>query len=453
MPKIIILNNMTEQMFGLDLSSIHELYAAKSAWRNTWFACDGDIIVTPVPIKIDFLIYIGQILDINPDTITIVIPQMDDRAQLILTDELLLSADTVNKIRLHLGKFDDWTIMPCFYTVGVAQLAEILSISDHSGRQFAAQRGCDLLNRKTHFRQLAAGIHLPVADGSIAYTAKGLAMAIKKHIARTGTVIIKQDNSAGGMGNITITTGEVTPLPGSRETRKIQEDVDDMAIDLWSELIDQNTQGIRNFVVESYHEASIRFYLEYLIPEIGPPYFLNGGTIRLCSDTNPLAKELQWIGLEIPADIPSFSFANVLSYTMQLVMLAAQIGYRGYLNIDAIITDENELIFNEVNARWGGGTILHTIGERLLGKQYADRYVLSSLRDVACPPLRDVINILQENNLHFNFASKEGILIVGCDEILTNTMECLLIGSSTSRVRELEKQLIKSLGYADCPIQ
>lgn len=97
--------------------------------------------------------------------------------------------------------------MPCFWTQGVAELAAVLGLAPRGGLGFAAQRGSDLLNRKTHFRQLAAGAGVPVPDGSVARTPLELTRAIERQLPRTGTAIVKQDDGAGGSGNLTLTRG------------------------------------------------------------------------------------------------------------------------------------------------------------------------------------------------------------------------------------------------------
>ena len=350
MPKIIVMNASTEQMSGGDPNSNLRLLAAKTAWRSAWFANNDDIIISPVPIQSNFLNYIGNTLNFDPSTVRVITTDQLG-AEFIITDELLLSPSVMKHLKLYTRYSDQWQIMPCYFTEGVAECAVQLGITDMPGQRFAAQRGCDLLNRKSHFRQLAVGAGLPLAEGSIVDTPNRLAKAIRKHLRKTGIVIVKTDNGAGGMGNITLTKQSTSPLAGSRETRKTSIDIEAMAVDLWSEMTNSWCQTL---VVESYYEASHIFYLEYSILDDGSPSFLNSGTIRLKSDSNPAAKELVWLGLEIPAEVPAFSFAKVLNYGVRFVEVAANIGYRGPLNIDVIVTDTNQIIFNEVNARWGG---------------------------------------------------------------------------------------------------
>jgi hypothetical protein len=171
MPKIIVMNMGTEQMFGQHLTRTHHLLAAKSAWRNAWFAAEADLIISPVPIESTFLGYIGTTLGFDPTSVSVITPYNNTSDQLTLTDELLLSPSVIGALRERIAHSDTWKMLPCFYTEGVAELGSRLGIED-PGQYFAAQRGADLLNRKTHFRQLAVGAGLPLAQGSIAHMDK-----------------------------------------------------------------------------------------------------------------------------------------------------------------------------------------------------------------------------------------------------------------------------------------
>ncbi|MFI6683218.1 peptide ligase PGM1-related protein [Streptomyces sp. NPDC050485] len=434
MPKIIILNVGTEHALGDRASSTHPI--TRSGWRHAWFAEEGDILVSPVSVDEDFLRYLGGALGFDAATVTVL---GRDR---IVTDELLLSEELLKELAELVGDGSSWQLMPCFWTEGVAELAALIGIESRAGLDFAAQRGSDFLNRKTHFRQLAAGAGLPLPDGSVVRTPQALARAIEKHLPRTGTVIVKQDDGAGGLGNLTLTRGEATPLPGSRETRHVGEDIPALAAEVWESLTDGLSHGL---VVESYHTATHQFYLEYVIGGDGVPTFLNSGRIRVRPDSDPTSTELVWIGLDIPAELPPYLSANALNLSLRLATLVAEIGYRGHINIDAIATDTGELLFNEVNARWGGGLVAHNICERLIGERYADTHVISTLRDVPPASLSDVLRVLGERDLHFSRASQEGVLVLACDPLLTNNMECLVVGASRDRVREIEAKLREAM--------
>ncbi|AXE22218.1 hypothetical protein C0216_01065 [Streptomyces globosus] len=434
MPKIIILNVGTAHALGDHTSSTHPI--TRSGWRHAWFAERGDIIVSPVAVDGDFLRYLAGTMGFDPDTVTVL-----SRERLV-TDEFLMSDDVLGELGELTADGAAWQLMPCFWTQGVADLAARLGIDSRAGLAFAAQRGSDLLNRKTHFRQFAAGAGLPLPEGSVARTPYELARAIERHLPLTGTVIVKQDDGAGGLGNLTLTRGETGPLPGSRETLKVGDDLPALADEVWAALADELSHGL---VVESYHSSTRQFYLEYVIGDDGVPTFLDSGEIRLRPDADPGSTELVWVGLDIPAALPPALSAQAVHHSLRLAELTAQVGYRGHINIDAIATASGDLVFNEVNARWGGGLVAHDICERLLGSGYADRHVAATVRDVPPAPLDAVLRTLREERLHFSRDSSEGVFVLACDPSLVTPMECLVVGATRDRVREIEAQLRKAL--------
>ncbi|MEU2957152.1 peptide ligase PGM1-related protein [Streptomyces xanthochromogenes] len=435
MPKIIILNVGTAHALGDRESSTHPI--TRSGWRHAWFADQGDILISPVSVDDDFLQYLGGVLGFEPATVTVL------SRERIITDDLLL-CDELHADLLQLIGRDPlpWQLLPCFWTPGVAELASRLGIGPRDGLNFAAQHGSDLLNRKTHFRQLAAGAGIPLPEGSVVRTSKELADAVERHLPRTGTVIVKQDDGAGGLGNLTLTTGEAAPLPGSRESRQVGEDIPALAAEVWEALADELSHGL---VVESYHTSTHQFYLEYSIEEGGIPAFLDSGGIRVRRDDNPASTEFIWVGLDLPAPLPPALAARAMQDAQRLASLIGQIGYRGHLNIDAIATDDAGLVFNEVNARWGGGLVAHSICERLIGMGYADHYVASTVRDMPPTALSTVLEILDAQGLAFSRSSREGVVVLACDPLLINNMECLVVADTRERARQIEGQLRTAL--------
>jgi hypothetical protein len=430
LPKIIIMNQGTEHTRGYDLTRSAPL--RKSVGRCSWFAERGDIIISPIPIEGDFFRYLGDVLGFDPGSVSVFV---QDRLR---TDALALTADDYSKLQSVIAGSDSWTILPCFWTPDAAEFASRLGIGDPVALAFAAQRGTELFNRKRHFRQLAAGMSLPIPEGTIATSAIEVAKAIDTYLPVTGTVIVKKDNAAGGIGNITVTNGPVSALPGARETRPAG-DVSRLAASLWEELTDTLGQAV---IIEAYYSASHCFYFEYFIGDDGRPRFLCSGDVRFREDDKA---ELVWVGLDLPTEVPHFSCANALTYSAQFAALAAQIGCRGHINIDAIVTSEGELLFNESNVRWGGGSSLLSLSERLLGPRFADNHSIAFVRDVKSPPRPEALRILNDSRLHFSPASREGMVILACDEHESDTMECVIIGASRSRVRELEAQIRDAL--------
>ncbi|MGW7789314.1 peptide ligase PGM1-related protein, partial [Streptomyces tricolor] len=76
---------------------------------------------------------------------------------------------------------------------------------------------------------------------------------------------------------------------------------------------------------------------------------------------------------------------------------------------------------------------------------YADHHAVATLRDVPPAPLDDVLRVLDEEQLRFSRDTREGVLVLACDPLLVNQMECLVVGASRDRVRETEARLRKAL--------
>jgi hypothetical protein len=142
-----------------------------------------------------------------------------------------------------------------------------------------------------------------------------------------------------------------TPLPGIRESLQLtNSNLTEISESIWLAMTGRWSQQL---VVETNHAASYMLYLEYFIGDDGRPRFLNNGLVRLAPDDDPKAKQLVWLGLDLPAALPSFSAGTVIAESCRLASVAADLGYRGFVNIDAIVTDGGTVVFNEINARWG----------------------------------------------------------------------------------------------------
>jgi Pre ATP-grasp domain/PGM1 C-terminal domain len=409
--------------------------------RHLWMAAEGDIVVCAVPVEDDFLRYVCETSGLDPAKLTILPIGRD------VTEQTLVSSELVGTLRPLMAASACWQLCPGVYTEGVAQLAELLGLTVHTGLQFAAQRGPELLNRKSAFRQLATGAGARIPNGCVATGPRELAAGIERYLPQTGTVIVKRDNDLGGHGNRALTTKEVVPLRGVGQTIPVDGNLLETAARLWAEL---TADGERNLVVESYHQAEQVFYFEYFLHADGRPRILSSG-LRRDALGEPGAPSLVWVGLDLPADLRPSTAMRALTQSGRLAELTAQLGYRGHLNIDAIVTADGEVFFNELNARWGGGTTLHHIGVRLFGENYADDHVLSGLRIVRPRPFREMVGLLHRHGLHYTAQSGEGALVVGCDYELVRPTECVLVGPSWPRVRQLEARVREVAGTVTDP--
>ncbi|AEV81262.1 hypothetical protein ACWT_0250 [Actinoplanes sp. SE50] len=413
MRRVIIVNIRAD--YAADI--VHRLPSVTSCLRLIWMARPGDVVVVPAAVAPGFLAHIEATLGWPTGSVRVL------SWPGILSDEVLTSDEFTAALRPLLDA-TGWTVAPCFVTEGTAALADRLGLPPAPGDTFAAQRGFELFNRKSHFRQIAAGAGLPLAAGSIARSPGALSRAIGRLLPETGRVIVKTDNAGGGSGNIVLTSDDSGPLPGARETRRIRGDLTGVGRRIWDELTDD---GSRVVVAEAYHPAVRMFYFEYLIDEAGRARFLNSGSIRLEPAGDPDAPALSWIGLRIPADLPPFSLTEAATWAAAYAGHAARLGYRGHLNIDAMLTPDQRLIFNECNGRWGGGLVLHEVAERLLGPRYADRWLLTNLRDVPAVPPGSLPGL-----------TGDGVIVLAADPDGGEPTECLLFAETPERLAAIE---------------
>ncbi|MEU0397748.1 peptide ligase PGM1-related protein [Streptomyces sp. NPDC006208] len=410
----------------------------RAVYRLLWMLREHDVVVTACPVEEEFLAYVCGILGVNRDTITLVVHDT------LLTGEELTSPRLARAVQDALAPGHasaDYFLEPCMLTEGVSRLSSSLGIPLGNMLRFGSEYGSDLLNRKSHFRQLAVGVGLPVPVGSIVHDADALARALRESLPATGTVIVKRDNDRGGRGNAAVTIKDIDCVAGTFVTHRAAADPDLQAKALWEEL----TGSVKTaLVVEEYHDHEVSFYLEFLIHDDGSFTFVDSGTVDRRRRGEPPAME--WIGLHLPARLPGNELVEATLHCSKLVELCARIGYRGYINVDGIVTPDGRMFYNEVNARLGGGLSLHLIGCALLGDGFSSRHYLMSLRDV---PPRDFVvlrQILADSGLGFSPATEEGIVVVGYDPTLERTTECLLLAADPDAAKRLERDFRVVLG-------
>lgn len=443
MPKILILNYHVELPTGSDIVKKYPNHLGRAATRAMWYAESGDIVVSPVEVDRTFAKYVTGVGGVDLDSITFTVRGAK------LYDDVLLDESLVEFLAEHTSGDESWTLMPCNMTEGVAELARLLGIGAASDMQFAAERGADLLNRKSHFRQLAVGSGLPLAPGSVVRSPKGLLRAINNLIEITGTVVVKQDNAAGGVGNTAFTSGPMTALPGTSSTRPIPSDLP-AAEALWAELIEAQDPVL---VVESYHQTVNAFFLEYFIGEGGKVTLLSNPKFKRRLTETSGESSWAWIGLEIPSDAPSSTLAEAVTHAAWFASDVAAWGYRGHMNVDVMVTDDGQLMFNEINARWSGGLVLHTIGARILGRRYADTHVISSVRNIKPAPFESTLETLRTLGVEFSPEKNEGVIVVAHGPLETDNTEVLLIAESRDRIRELENLVTTELKTDQAHVQ
>jgi hypothetical protein len=77
--------------------------------------------------------------------------------------------------------------------------------------------------------------------------------------------------------------------------------------------------------------------------------------------------------------------------------------------------------------------------------------VISGLRVVTPMRFADAVDLLRRNDLHYTRESGEGALVLGYDAELSKATECVLVGPTRERVREIEERLRAVAGTVTDP--
>lgn len=431
--QIIIANVDNERMLG-DITAVPTHVFESTALvsnRLLWLARAGDIIILPRVPSARFLKYIQSIINIDFSNITILTPNEIAQHRTSITSDILLSERLLTQIKRALNKRPElhWNILPYYFTTAVGQLgrnlAKELSLDLPS---FNTEGGAEPLNQKTIFRKLAAGIKIPFATGEVVDNIPALKKSIAHLLKFTGSVIVKQDKSAGGDGNYVISSTHCSSFKGARKFFSL----DNYTLEEISEIIQAEliTAGNESLTIEVYYDASAVVYSEYFLGGSNSVEYLSHGVMRM----QPL-----WSGFEIPGQIPPKNQATFIHNSTTLALLAKSLGYVGHLNIDAIITPDDKIIFTEVNGRIGGCTHVHTVAQQLLGSNYLNTHQITTYNSIFVESFQSYLNALIKHNINFSESTQKGTLILSSDQHDNGTaLELMFIGSDIKETLSIE---------------
>ncbi|MFB9313805.1 peptide ligase PGM1-related protein [Nocardioides plantarum] len=453
MPKIIIANVDSDSMCGCDMTpEIHAL-SSMCCDRLLVMAQDEDLVVLPHSVSEEFIDYVNHLLGRHLSPHNVVVPAEGDSRQLILNDDSLNDGFVAARIRERAGAPSgalgaDWSVLAYFVDRPVMALADELGVRLHgidegtarSTRDFLRSGGAESFNSKVLFRQLASTVGAPVPEGRIATSAPELARALRILLPETGRVIIKQDLNSGGAGNTAVTTFEEDRLIGASRVIGVDGDTDLAALadGVWPTLSVQRTTRV---VVESYHRAAEVYYSELWVPgPLGSPQILNFGEMRM---------EPTFIGFEIPGQrMAAAHAADMTAHSMELAREAGRRGFVGYVNIDSIVTEQGELLFNEVNGRMGCCTNIDYLARTLVGEDYLRSRVVLTYNWTSVSSFTAAVKVLDEAGLSFDQAERTGVVIAIEDVARTGTVDYMVVGLDAEHARDLERRALAAFEIA-----
>ena len=219
----------------------------------------------------------------------------------------------------------------------------------------------------------------------------------------------------------------------------------DMANELWTKLSDGF--GNNQLVIETYVSNKNTIYAEYEIDASGIFELVSYGLVRMDGTGDKHGNGMaNWVGFEIPFKDNSSSEGEFLNYCDKLAKGTAQLGFVGKINFDAIVCDDNHILFTEVNGRLGGCSHLAVLAKKCVGEDFlADATILTRNR----VPITNFQRIAQlSESLSYPLANM-GVIILNQDMLCLKQIEYMVYAPTKGAALSLEKEFLMQMANTE----
>ncbi|GAA1573478.1 peptide ligase PGM1-related protein [Actinomadura kijaniata] len=441
MSTLLIGNPFNEHLIG-DLAALPpgaRRTGGNSALRMAWLAEPGDVVVVAQHVDPVYLRYLLELKGLDPGSVTVLVPPPGPFGDDVLTRERLLHADFLEKARRLVQDNGIDRVLPYSFNPTVAALTRELDLRDGTpGFGFLDAGGHDLLNSKSAFRALGAGLGLPLPEG-VATRSRAEAEAFAATMLSAGEpVIVKQDYNAAAHGNEILAPRPGVPQVGAPRLAVLggPGEVTRHFDAAWPFY----TNGDRDKVV-------VEHYLAGSVP-LGSEFEITAGDVverHACE----MRMEPVFSGIVIPGMETSPDARRAfLDQARALCEPIRAMGYRGLINIDGLAAPDGRVLVGEFNGRLGGTTHLHWLGERLVGPGYLDERLLVTRNRWSVPALDAALSALRAGGLAFDTADRRGVVIM-CDHTrASGAVEYCVVAEDAGDAREMEGRLAGLFGPA-----
>lgn len=442
MSTLVIGNTYNEHLVGdLDaFAAADRRSAGNIALRLSWLLEPGDALVLPQAPSTGFMRHLLALKGIPADSVTVLVPPPGRYGTDVLSRERLLDDRFAERVRSVVAAQGIHRVLPYSFDSTVAQLVRRLGLEAGTpGFAFLEAGGSDLLNSKAVFRAMASGVGVPLAPGTVT-ASRDAATAFVNQLMEAGKpVIVKQDVHAGGFGNDILSPYDGVQPIGAPRTVVLRSP---QAV---AEHIDRHwrayTSGGRHqVVVERYFPDSVALGAEVSVTDDGISV-RHIGEMRMA----PI-----FDGIAIPGCVASAAQQESYRDMMRRLCVPLQaMGYRGYINIDGILTPSGDVMLTEFNGRLGGTTHLHWIGETFLGPDYAREHLLVTRNRWKVPSLEQTLARLRDRGLSFDRARGHGVIVTNDQVSQSGGVEYCAVAGDRRGAELLEKALADL--FADGP--
>jgi len=406
-----------------------------SAWaqRIFWFAENNDLVVLMRPPDDRFVRYVSSLTGVGPTSLKIHVAPPGRFDQRLLDPQSLTDDDFLVDVSRDLdGVTEIFALWPSPY---VSHFAAKLGLSDlWPGSDFFSQNGGELVNNKANFRVFAASCGVRTAPGEVCRSVDDAVATMNRLLRKTSAVVVKRAHAGGGAGNEIVTRDQdlETDHAGVRYVHFLSPGPGGIRAywdDRWEWASDQGRFAV---VIEEFQRRATSVYAEFLCDdsgvqfmEVGNLIFENRLTTREVLALRNLAEDVR---------------TRLVTSGTRLAEFYRAIGYRGHLAGDALVTEDGEVTFTEVNAQVTSSTHVYTaIAHRIVDtSREPERSVAQchSPSDWAMADIDEFIRGVDEVGCLYDQDSREGVIpsmpvVVGAGK--GGLLFCIAFGAEEER--------------------
>lgn len=432
MPKLIIPN--AYELYQSDVASLTQNEINARYFHNLrflWLLEPGDAILLPKPPADGFLSYLAGVKKIDINSLHVVI--LGDKYS-SLDSSFFSEANLIERLQTIITSPLEWKIQTCYFNKEIADLAEKLQIElDPKWRMFVESDLVKQANSKAEFRSISIGNNIPIPEGRVCLTQQELSASIQRLLKITGQVIIKQEYNASSKGNVGIGLNEQYHFVGIIETIILNKDkcINEVANQLWLKYADSRNKLL---IVEVYYPNKGSFTVQFFSSPRGQEVVLSG--------YSEILMEGRWVGVQMPPRILSQEQTKALiAHSKQYARIMQERGYQGYLCCDAILTEDDEILFTEINVRPGAETHAYVLAQRLFGMNYQNKMVVLTRYGLKVNSFLNTYQKLKDKNLLLNDGDISGVILLTVDDVYSEQFEYLVAAPDLESAYALEVEL------------
>jgi hypothetical protein len=394
------------------------------------------ILITPKSISNKLLKYFKNLFNIKNAEILVPSSHSGEICKDIMKDKKIL-----NKLFKLANSSKKLTLVPYSTSLQFINLLEFLNkkgIATYTPESPLEEDAwtVNFFGSKSGIRQLsqqASGEEpdLIMPDGYICMGIEDAARIAAKKYIKEGGVVIKTNKGHSGAGVLIFRPNELSKMYSKTEKEILK-------------ILRKNSYWEKfPIIIESLININPKIAggfpnVEFKIQKNGKIEFLYFGGMRI-------TKEGVFKGMEVNDDVISDRLETQMMDTGFFVgEKYSQMGYRGYYDVDFVISRGGKLYVTESNVRRTGGTHIFHIASKLIGDDFLyDTYILSyNLYPLPEGKKYDFEKICKTlSPILYNKKTKEGIIIVSENLLKMGKLTYVIFGNSKKRALKIENQM------------